>query len=46
VREPQIQSRDCPLAGPYYPIQNYWLLDWNEFVVTVKGRLARATCKG
>jgi lysophospholipase L1-like esterase len=46
VREPQIQCRDFPLAGPYYLLKNYRPLDWNEFVITVKGGLAHATCNG
>jgi lysophospholipase L1-like esterase len=46
VREPQLQVRDYPIAGPYYALKNYRPLDWNELVVTVKGGLAHATCNG
>jgi lysophospholipase L1-like esterase len=46
VREPQLQVRDYPIAGPYYALKNYRPLDWNELVVTVRGGLAHATCNG
>ncbi len=46
VREPQLQVRDYPLAGPFLTLKNYRPLDWNEIVVTVRGGLARATCNG
>ncbi len=46
VREPQLQMRDFPLAGPWLTLKNYRPLDWNEVVITVKGGLAHATCNG
>ncbi|MFM8401206.1 MAG: DUF1080 domain-containing protein, partial [Pirellula sp.] len=36
VRQPQLQCRDYPLAGPYKNLKNYRPGDWNELVVTVK----------
>lgn len=46
IRQPQLQCRDFPLAGPYYDLKNYKPQDWNELEVTVKGSVARATCNG
>ena len=46
VRDPQLQVRDYPIAGPYAALKNYRPLEWNEIVVTVKGGLAHATCNG
>ncbi len=46
VREPQLQVRDYPIAGPFFNLNSYRPLDWNEIVVTVKGGLAHATCNG
>lgn len=46
VREPQLQCRDFPIAGPFTTLRNYRPLDWNEVVVTVKGGLAHCTCNG
>ena len=46
VREPQVQCRDFPLAGPYFLLKAYRPLDWNELVITVKGGLAHVTCNG
>lgn len=46
IREPQLQCRDYPLAGPYKSLTHYKPQDWNEVVVTVKGRVAHCTCNG
>ena len=46
IREPQLQCRDYPIAGPFAGLKNYRALDWNELVVTVKGGLAHCTCNG
>jgi lysophospholipase L1-like esterase len=46
IRQPQLQCRDFPLAGPYKDLQRYRPQDWNELVVTVRGGVARAECNG
>ncbi len=46
IRQPQLQCRDFPLAGPYTDLKHYKPQDWNELVVTVKGGIATATCNG
>ncbi len=46
IRQPQLQCRDYPLAGPYKDLKNYKAQDWNELVVTVKDGKAHATCNG
>lgn len=46
IRQPQLQCRDFPLAGPYYDLKNYRPQDWNELVVSVKDGKAHATCNG
>ncbi len=46
IREPQLQCRDYPLAGPYKELKNYRPQDWNELVVTVKDNVAVCTCNG
>ena len=46
IRQPQLQCRDYPLAGPYTELKNYKAQDWNELIVTVKGGTALATCNG
>lgn len=46
VRQPQLQCRDFPLAGPYKDLKNYRPQDWNELVITVRGGKAVATCNG
>ena len=46
IRQPQLQCRDFPLAGPYTELKNFRTGDWNELVVTVKGGIATATCNG
>ena len=46
IRQPQLQCRDYPLAGPYKDLQKYKPQDWNELVVTVRNGSARAECNG
>lgn len=46
IRQPQLQCRDFPLAGPYTDLKNYRAQDWNELIVTVTGDNAVATCNG
>jgi hypothetical protein len=46
VRQPQLQCRDYPLAGPYTQLQRYRPQDWNELVIVVRGGVARAECNG
>lgn len=46
IREPQLQCRDYPLAGPYKDLKKYKPQDWNELVVTVKDNVAVCTCNG
>ena len=46
IREPQLQCRDYPLAGPYKNLKNYRPQDWNEMEITVKDGLAYCTCNG
>lgn len=46
VREPQVQVRDFPIAGPYANLKQYRPLDWNELVIEVRGGLGRASCNG
>ena len=46
VRQPQLQCRDYPLAGPYTQLQRYRAQDWNELVIVVRGGVARAECNG
>jgi lysophospholipase L1-like esterase len=46
IRQPQLQCRDYPLAGPYKELKNFKPLDWNEMLVEVKGQTARCTCNG
>jgi hypothetical protein len=46
IRQPQLQCRDYPLAGPYTHLTQYRPQDWNELIVTVKGGNAVATCNG
>jgi lysophospholipase L1-like esterase len=46
IREPQLQCRDYPLAGPYKDLKKYRPGDWNELVVTVKDNVAVCTCNG
>ena len=46
IRQPQLQCRDYPLAGPYKELKQYKPQDWNEMVVTVKNGVALCTCNG
>ena len=46
IRQPQLQCRDFPLAGPYTELKNFRTGDWNELVVIVKGGVATGTCNG
>jgi lysophospholipase L1-like esterase len=46
IRQPQLQCRDYPLAGPYKNLAKYKPQDWNEMVVTVKDGVAHCTCNG
>ena len=46
IREPQLQCRDYPLAGPYKNLKSYRAQDWNKVEVVVRGGIARATCNG
>lgn len=46
LREPQLQCRDFPLAGPWKELRNYRSGDWNELVVEAKGGSARCTSNG
>jgi lysophospholipase L1-like esterase len=46
IRQPQLQCRDYPLAGPYKQLQRYKAQDWNEVVVVVKDGVAHCTCNG
>jgi lysophospholipase L1-like esterase len=46
IRQPQLQCRDYPLAGPYKMLKMYKPQDWNEMVVTVKDNVAHCTCNG
>jgi hypothetical protein len=46
IRQPQLQCRDYPLAGPYKSLQKYKPQDWNELVITVRDNVAHCTCNG
>ena len=46
IRQPQLQCRDYPLAGPYKSLKDYRPQDWNDLVVTVKDNVAHCTCNG
>jgi len=46
IRQPQLQCRDYPLAGPYKELKQFKTGDWNELIVTVKGAVATASCNG
>lgn len=46
IRQPQLQCRDYPLAGPYKNLTNYKPQDWNEMVVAVTNNVAYCTCNG
>lgn len=46
IRDPQLQCRDFPLAGPYKELKNFKAGDWNELIVVVKDGIANCTCNG
>ncbi len=46
IRQPQLQCRDYPLAGPYKDLKKYRPQDWNQLEVTVKDGVAHCTCNG
>jgi Domain of Unknown Function (DUF1080) len=46
IREPQLQCRDFPLAGPYKDLTRFRSFDWNELEVVVRNGVARCTCNG
>jgi len=46
VRQPQLQCRDYPLAGPYKSLHKYKPQDWNELVITCRDNIAHCTCNG
>ena len=46
LRQPQLQCRDYPIAGPYKNLEKFRAQDWNEMVVTVKDNVAHCTCNG
>jgi hypothetical protein len=46
IRQPQLQCRDYPLAGPYKMLTKYRPQDWNELEIVVKDNVARCTCNG
>jgi lysophospholipase L1-like esterase len=46
IRQPQLQCRDYPLAGPYTNLARYKAQDWNEMIVAVTNNVAYCTCNG
>lgn len=46
LREPQLQCRDFPLAGPYKELKKYRPGEWNELQVQVRDNIAYCTCNG
>jgi lysophospholipase L1-like esterase len=46
IRQPQLQCRDYPVAGPDKALTQYKPQDWNEIIVTVKDGVAHCTCNG
>ena len=46
IRQPQLQCRDFPLAGPYTQLKKFHPCGWNELVVIVNDGVAVATCNG
>ncbi len=46
IRQPQLQCRDYPLAGPYTNLTKYKPQDWNEMIVAVTNNVAYCTCNG
>lgn len=46
IREPQLQCRDYPLAGPYKNLTKYKPQDWNQMEVMVRDNMAYCICNG
>ncbi len=46
LRQPQLQCRDFPRAGPYTELQEFRDFGWNDLEVVVKDGKGRATCNG
>ena len=46
IRNPQLQCRDYPLAGPFKNLTKYKSQDWNQLEVVVTGGTAVCTCNG
>lgn len=46
IRNPQLQCRDYPIAGPYRQLKAYRPQDWNDIEVVVRNGTARCTCNG
>ena len=46
IRNPQLQCRDYPLAGPFKNLTKYISQDWNQLEVVVTGGTAVCTCNG
>ena len=46
IRQPQLQCRDYPLAGPYKNLTKYKAQDWNEMIVAVTNNVGYCTCNG
>ncbi len=46
IREPQLQCRDYPLAGPYKNLKSYKPGDWNQLEAVIQDGVARCTCNG
>jgi len=46
IRQPQLQCRDYPIAGPYTNLTQYKPQDWNEMIVAVTNNVAYCTCNG
>ena len=46
IRQPQLQCRDYPLAGPYTNLTKYKPQDWNEMIVAVTNNVGYCTCNG
>ena len=46
IRNPQLQCRDYPLAGPFKNLTKYKPQDWNQLEVIVTGGTAVCTCNG
>lgn len=46
IRDPQLQCRDYPLAGPYKNLKSYKPGDWNQLEAVIRDGVARCTCNG